>query len=557
MPLYFNLNNGQSSTRSSFSSTSNNLLSDNHSTHSNSNNGNIKHYNRIQFNQKMMLDFEEYQKNFYFLYSSPRLPQPAWLTLINNRKLVTDELKPKMKTSLGHQLKTINSHTTLVCNSLINDFVYLNKIINPKLVNTQNIPQSTWFMNNFRTAFKPSPSHSSPNHEKTQSLNSFLNILLSTVLKHHLSWVYTVLPSNELSIVNQNTNLLRKQKANWTTILEKTNPYNPLWAQLGDLHGAVNQPLKLVRTVIVGKNKELIERLLFLLSYFIRCSNSSYFDISAETFDFDKLPNQTESGQVSSSSSASSASSPNSTYNNKTDNKSPVKICTSTKLDESLNESDSFILNNNNNSLHLETSNITISREVNVFELSIDPMSQLNAVLANAVTNSQFDNNNKLKKNNKKYKRNDDFCMLSLSSSSSIASPSSCSMSSSPLNFHIKTNKALSLTCNQSHKIESKRKQRNLSSNSFGENCSAQELPLIGCNLKPNHLKSTRMQDNFGYSLLASYCDEFVFEFVLHGTSDKSFLNDLNERLVFSKQNSIIDCQIQESVYIVVDVDEL
>ena len=65
------------------------------------------------------------------------------------------------------------------------------------------------------------------------------------------------------------------------------------------------------------------------------------------------------------------------------------------------------------------------------------------------------------------------------------------------------------------------------------------------------------MQDNFGYSLLASYCDEFVFEFVLHGTSDKSFLNDLNERLVFSRQNSIIDCQIQESVYIVVDVDEL
>ena len=46
------------------------------------------------------------------------------------------------------------------------------------------------------------------------------------------------------------------------------------------------------------------------------------------------------------------------------------------------------------------------------------------------------------------------------------------------------------------------------------------------------------MQDNFGYSLLASYCDEFVFEFVLHGTSDKSFLNDLNERLVFSKQVS-------------------
>lgn len=48
------------------------------------------------------------------------------------------------------------------------------------------------------------------------------------------------------------------------------------------------------------------------------------------------------------------------------------------------------------------------------------------------------------------------------------------------------------------------------------------------------------MQDNFGYSLLASYCEEFVFEFVLHGTSDTSFLNDLQQRLVFSKNVRIL-----------------
>lgn len=102
-----------------------------------------------------------------------------------------------------------------------------------------------------------------------------------------------------------------------------------------------------------------------------------------------------------------------------------------------------------------------------------------------------------------------------------------------------------------------KKKSRNLSSNSNGENCAAQELPLIGSEMKPNHSKSTRMQDNFGYSLLASYCDQFVFEFVLHGTSDRSFLEELHERLVFSKRNSIIDCPIEEAVYIVVDLDEL
>ena len=44
------------------------------------------------------------------------------------------------------------------------------------------------------------------------------------------------------------------------------------------------------------------------------------------------------------------------------------------------------------------------------------------------------------------------------------------------------------------------------------------------------------MQDNFGYSLMASYCEQFVFEFVLHGTSDRSFLNDLNQMLIFSKK---------------------
>ena len=93
----------------------------------------------------------------------------------------------------------------------------------------------------------------------------------------------------------------------------------------------------------------------------------------------------------------------------------------------------------------------------------------------------------------------------------------------------------------------------NHNSNSTSSN--AKELPLIGSQIKPNLTKSTRHQDNFGYSLLASYCEKFVFEYVLHGTSDRSFLNDLHQRLVFSKQNSILDSKIDESMYIVVDVD--
>ena len=155
----------------------------------------------------------------------------------------------------------------------------------------------------------------SSNEQNLNDTSSFLSIVMSTILKHHLSWVFTVLPSNNLESSNKsnsilNNSTLRKQRAHWTSILEKTNPYNPLWAQLGDLHGAVNQPLRLVRTVVVGKDKELVERLLTLLSYFIRCSNSSYFDISAEKFDFDKLSGQTSPRTSSSSASSIPSASP-------------------------------------------------------------------------------------------------------------------------------------------------------------------------------------------------------------------------------------------------------
>jgi hypothetical protein len=527
LPLYFSPNNNglSSSARSSFSSSS---LCDTTNTTSNSTNNLTKQFTRLHFNQKMMLDFEEFERRFYALYLSKRINNPAWLTLINNRKLTSFQddkpMTPTTITTIKRQLKSINPNTINICNNLINDFVYLNKIINPKSAHSfSSSPAATnnnkSFLINLKNAFNSksySPSSQHQTEFNSKSSSSFLSVLLSTILKHHLSWVYTVLPSNELGLTNSNSNvnLLRKQQANWTSILEKTNPYNPLWAQLGDLHGAVNNPLKLVRTVIIGKNKELIERLLFVLSYFIRCSNSSYFDISPENFDFDKLPNNNNnnSTQASTSSSASSASSPNNNYNsnisrNNNDNfKSPLKSKLKLNLNESdeLNEnseSDSFLIDNINktnltNCLQLDLSSTSSSnsknlnsREVNVFELSTDPISQLNAVFANAAAASSSSNNNNnnnkeksnKKKNNKKFsKRNDDF-MMSLSSSSSIASPSSFSMSSSPLNSIQKLNYKLQMNNNNNNDLlVSNRKQRNLSSNSNGENCNAQELPLIG-----------------------------------------------------------------------------
>lgn len=56
--------------------------------------------------------------------------------------------------------------------------------------------------------------------------------------------------------------------------ISKIYPYNALWAQLGDLYGAITSPMKLSKTIICGNDSAVrtIERLLNILTYFIRCS---------------------------------------------------------------------------------------------------------------------------------------------------------------------------------------------------------------------------------------------------------------------------------------------
>lgn len=41
---------------------------------------------------------------------------------------------------------------------------------------------------------------------------------------------------------------------------------------LGDLYGAVGSPARMARTVIVGKHKDFVQRILYVLTYFLRCS---------------------------------------------------------------------------------------------------------------------------------------------------------------------------------------------------------------------------------------------------------------------------------------------
>ncbi|KAK1882964.1 Folliculin-interacting protein 1 [Dissostichus eleginoides] len=100
------------------------------------------------------------------------------------------------------------------------------------------------------------------------SKNQFLPALLTAILTNHLAWVPTVMPNGQPPIKI----FLEKHSSKSVDMLAKTHPYNPLWAQLGDLYGAIGSPVRLSRTVVVGRRQELVQRLLYILTYFIRCS---------------------------------------------------------------------------------------------------------------------------------------------------------------------------------------------------------------------------------------------------------------------------------------------
>ncbi|CAJ1063451.1 folliculin-interacting protein 1 isoform X1 [Xyrichtys novacula] len=100
------------------------------------------------------------------------------------------------------------------------------------------------------------------------SKNQFLPALLTAILTNHLAWVPTVMPNGQPPIKT----FLEKHSSKSVDMLAKTHPYNPLWAQLGDLYGSIGSPVRLSRTVVVGRRQELVQRLLYVLTYFIRCS---------------------------------------------------------------------------------------------------------------------------------------------------------------------------------------------------------------------------------------------------------------------------------------------
>ncbi|MGH0159502.1 UNVERIFIED_CONTAM: hypothetical protein FKN15_062927, partial [Acipenser sinensis] len=121
------------------------------------------------------------------------------------------------------------------------------------------------------------------------SKNQFLSALLTAVLTYHLAWVPTVMPNDHPPIKA----FSEKHTSQSVDLLAKSHPYNPHWAQLGDLYGAIGSPVRLTRTVVVGKRRELVQRFLYVLTYFIRCSDLQEIQLSMSGKAEDGEPVQT------------------------------------------------------------------------------------------------------------------------------------------------------------------------------------------------------------------------------------------------------------------------
>lgn len=64
---------------------------------------------------------------------------------------------------------------------------------------------------------------------------------------------------------------IAKQERAKMSEISKFHPYNVLWAQMGDLYGAIGSPPKLSKTIVCGTETQTVDKVLNVLTYFIRC----------------------------------------------------------------------------------------------------------------------------------------------------------------------------------------------------------------------------------------------------------------------------------------------
>ncbi|XP_051865274.1 folliculin-interacting protein 2 isoform X2 [Pristis pectinata] len=175
--------------------------------------------------------------------------------MISSRKIA--ESSQRVQVYISRVMEGLGEFRTTICN----------------LYSAPRITEPAWLTMMFNTSEKKNSCHRFVRDFtlliEQLTKNQFLSALLTAVLTYHLAWVPTVMPNDHPPIKT----FYEKHASQNVNLLGKSHPYNPLWAQLGDLYGAIGSPVRLTRTVVVGKRKDLVQRLLYVLSYFIRCSD--------------------------------------------------------------------------------------------------------------------------------------------------------------------------------------------------------------------------------------------------------------------------------------------
>lgn len=97
-----------------------------------------------------------------------------------------------------------------------------------------------------------------------------MSTLLTAILTNHLGWVATVAPIINSTASRDHVITMNQNQAKMSEI-SKFHPYNVLWAQLGDLYGSIGNPSRLAKTVVCGAQAVTIDKVLSVLTYFVRC----------------------------------------------------------------------------------------------------------------------------------------------------------------------------------------------------------------------------------------------------------------------------------------------
>ncbi|KAK2865597.1 hypothetical protein Q7C36_001653 [Tachysurus vachellii] len=362
--------------------------------------------------------------------------------------------------------------------------------------------------------------------------NQFLSSLLTAVLMYHLAWVPTVMPSNHQPIKAFH----QKHSSHRVDSLANCHPYNPLWAQLGDLYGALGSPVRVCRTVVVGRSRELVQRVLYILSYFVRCSDllENTLPHTQTESPADPCPSQTthpfpcfertnERPYTCDSEAAKSTFNPERT-NERTADTDPTDPTTGLEeTDTEAGDSDSAV-----SSPFFETTNEQLgcdrerSWQLGLEHSLANPSPPVHRVQFMIGSPKEGENNRECET------RTGHRCERGL---------------------HRKMpSRLLTNSLDSSDEEESSHKQT-----CAGNEMQQHELPLPSCDveLRPD-------MNHFGRSLLGGYSPQYMPDFVLHGvTSDQRLKQCLMADLEHTVLHPALDEPVAEAMCIVADTDRL